>query len=377
MEDAEPNLGIITMFFFTLVFLAATQDVAVDGWALTLLSGPALPYASTAQTIGLNTGYFMSFTVFLALNSPDFANKYFRAIPRDDGLVSLSGYLTTWGVIYGFGTLAVAIFKREYRHKSDEEGGIQKVYRSMLRVLRLTNVQTLICVHLVAKFAFQANEAVTNLKLLERGLSKEDLAVIVLIDFPFEIVFGYYAAKWSSGVNPLDPWLMAFLGRIGFAALSMISVAMFPKDGPGTVYLLFVIFCHVLGSFMSTIQFVCINAFHTQIADPVIGGTYMTVLNTICNLGGQWPRLIIFYGVDYFTHATCTAPGLEPFSCSTEASKSQCKSADGVCTVEQDGYYVMSIFCIAVGLVLFFGWIKRKMHQLQRLPVSAWRVSDF
>jgi hypothetical protein len=48
------------------------SDIAVDGWALTLLSPPNLSYASTAQTIGLAVGYTMSFTVFLALNSVEF-----------------------------------------------------------------------------------------------------------------------------------------------------------------------------------------------------------------------------------------------------------------------------------------------------------------
>lgn len=48
-------------------------DIAVDGWALTLLSQENLSFASTCQTIGLNTGFFASFTVFLALNSEVFA----------------------------------------------------------------------------------------------------------------------------------------------------------------------------------------------------------------------------------------------------------------------------------------------------------------
>lgn len=62
----------LSAIFFVLVLLSATQDIAVDGWALTLLSKGNLTYASTAQTIGLNTGYFISFTVFLALNSNEF-----------------------------------------------------------------------------------------------------------------------------------------------------------------------------------------------------------------------------------------------------------------------------------------------------------------
>lgn len=36
--DHTPNVAFITFIFFMLNFLAATQDIAVDGWALTILS---------------------------------------------------------------------------------------------------------------------------------------------------------------------------------------------------------------------------------------------------------------------------------------------------------------------------------------------------
>jgi hypothetical protein len=45
----------------------------IAGWALTLLSTPNLSYASTAQTIGIGVGNALSFTVFLAFNSPEFS----------------------------------------------------------------------------------------------------------------------------------------------------------------------------------------------------------------------------------------------------------------------------------------------------------------
>lgn len=165
------------------------------------------------------------------------------------------------------------------------------------------------------KFGFQANEAVTNLKLLEKGFSREDLALTVLIDFPFSILFGYYAAKWSSGNRPLTPWLLAFVGRLLTALLSMGIVAMFPKSGVGIFYFILVIVVHVGTSFMryfleesayaSTVMFVSSSAFYTQIADPIIGGTYLTLLNTISNLGGTWPRYFVLEGVDFFTQAEC------------------------------------------------------------------------
>ena len=72
----------LTITWTSLVFFAATQDIAVDGWALTLLSDEAKAYASTAQTIGLNTGYFASYTVFLALNSEGFSYVFRLSPPR-------------------------------------------------------------------------------------------------------------------------------------------------------------------------------------------------------------------------------------------------------------------------------------------------------
>ena len=58
----------------------------------------------------------------------------------------------------------------------------------------------------------------------------------------------------------------------------------------------------------STVMFVSSSAFYTQIADPVIGGTYLTLLNTVSNLGGTWPRYFVLRGVDFFTQATCILP---------------------------------------------------------------------
>jgi hypothetical protein len=72
-DQPDGHVYEIALTWTSLVFFAATQDIAVDGWALTLLSEDAKPYASTAQTIGLNTGYFASYTVFLAFNSESFS----------------------------------------------------------------------------------------------------------------------------------------------------------------------------------------------------------------------------------------------------------------------------------------------------------------
>jgi PAT family acetyl-CoA transporter-like MFS transporter 1 len=282
MKDAAAPDGsgiwVFTYWWFMLVFLCATQDIAVDGWALTLLSPPNISYASTAQTVGLTAGQFMSYTVFLAFNAPEFANKYFRQVPSEEGVITLGGYMTFWGWAYLIVTLGLALLKRE--DKTKERDGIMEVYRSMWGILKLRNIQSIIIVHLIAKIGFQANDAVTNLKLIDKGFSQEDLALTVLIDFPFEITLGYYAGRWSAAYPALHVWLWAFLGRLVAAAVAQGVVMMFPVGGTTTGYLLTVIVSHVYSTFTSTVMFVAVSAFHARIADPTIGGTYMTLLAT-------------------------------------------------------------------------------------------------
>lgn len=277
-QPGGPTVWAFTGWWFFLVLMCATQDIAVDGWALTLLTPGNVSYASTAQTVGLTAGQFLSYTVFLAFNSADFANKYFRAVPIDEGLMSLGGYLTFWGWGYIAVTVGLALFKREER--AHNEDGVWDVYKIMWGVLKLKNVQTIIIVHLIAKIGFQANDGVTNLKLLDKGFGKDNMALTVLIDFPFEIGLGYYAGKWSQEHTPMKVWCWAFVGRLVAALFAQFTVAIFPENGVETWYLVTVIVEHVFSTFMNTVMFVAISAFHARVSDPTIGGTYMTLLAT-------------------------------------------------------------------------------------------------
>ncbi|MCO5598581.1 hypothetical protein L7F22_052678 [Adiantum nelumboides] len=391
-----PNVYLITALFFTLVLFAATQDIAVDGWALTLLSDENLSYASTAQTVGLNTGYFLSFTVFLAFNSVEFCNKYIRSTALEYPILSLGAYLKLSALCFLFVTTWLLFFKKEDAERSGKaDMDLRSVYDTMIRICKLKHVQTFIIIHLVAKIGFQANDAVTGLKLVEKGFGKEDLALTVLIDFPFQIILGYLAARWSKGDNALRPWLVGYVARLGFAVASMAIVAGFPSttasDGSKVAiplsYFLLIAVTTVTSSFASTVQFVGISAFHTQIADPLIGGTYMTLLNTVSNLGGTWPRPLVLKSVDLFTKSRCSVtlgdkmveilPKLVNNSgeCTSDLGKSACKAAGGHCIIERDGYFITSGICVVLGAIVLIGFILPKARQLQKLPAAAWRVS--
>ncbi|RXW17422.1 hypothetical protein EST38_g8445 [Candolleomyces aberdarensis] len=374
LQDPARHLTELTVIFTSLVTLSATQDIAVDGWALTLLSQDCLSYASTCQTIGLNTGFFASFTVFLAFNSEAFAHRW--GIP----VLTLGAYLRFWSVVCYCVTVWLIFFKKEDKEAATAaDMSIASVYKTIWTICQLKHVQLLILVHLFAKIGFVAHEA-TSLKLVEKGLKREDLAIAVLIDFPFQILGGWLAAKWSRGDKPLRPWLYAFWPRFLFGVVSVLTVYWFPKPPISPGFFAYLIAFTVISSFTSTVQFVGISAFHTRVSDPLIGGTYMTLLNTFTNLGGTWPKWFVLKGVDLFSIATCKIPdaGSEILvkECVSEAGKSHCKALKGNCVMERDGYYIVTTAGMIFGMIFLVGFIYPSARKLQALPTSAWRLKQ-
>ncbi|KAF8746264.1 hypothetical protein AX14_000062 [Amanita brunnescens Koide BX004] len=375
MNDPSNNVAELTTLFTSLVAFSATQDIAVDGWALTLLSQDCLSYASTCQTIGLNTGFFASFTVFLAFNSEEFAKKW--GVPQ----LTLGGYLRFWSIICYAVTCWLLFFKKEDKEPATEaDMSIKSVYTTIWSICKLKHVQLLIIMHLFAKIGFAANEAVTSLKLVEKGFKREDLAIAVLIDFPFQIVGGWLAANWSRGDRPLHPWIIAFWPRLLLTLVATLIVYWFPTPPITFGFFTFLVVHTVVSSFASTVQFVGISAFHTRISDPLIGGTYMTLLNTFTNMGGTWPKWFVLKGVDLFSEATCHVSGplgelaIKATECVSEHGKAQCHELNGKCVTERDGYYIVSGICMAFGVAFLLGYIIPTARRLQTLPTSVWRV---
>ena len=120
-EKNPPNVFALTIIFLILHFLAATQDIAVDGWALTMLSRANVGYASTCNSVGQTMGFFLGYSIFLALESKEFCNAYLRVVPQDNGMVELSSFLYFWGFVFVAVTTAVWWCKPEKREEHAEK----------------------------------------------------------------------------------------------------------------------------------------------------------------------------------------------------------------------------------------------------------------
>lgn len=90
--------------------------------------------------------------------------------------------------------------------------------------------------------------------MVEKGFRREDLAIVVLIDFPFQIIGGWLAAKWSRGDKPLRPWIWAFWPRLAFAVSSTLIVYWFPTPPISYGFMAFLVVHTVLQGFASYVD---------------------------------------------------------------------------------------------------------------------------
>ena len=63
-----------------------------------------------------------------------------------------------------------------------------------------------------------------------------------------------------------------------------------------------------------------IMAFNARISDPRVGGTYLTLLNTLTNLGGNWCQTLALWLVDGLTWTNCLAATIPGLHCNSKTS---------------------------------------------------------
>ncbi|XP_041120744.1 acetyl-coenzyme A transporter 1-like [Polyodon spathula] len=372
-----PDIVTLTAVFFLFEFLAATQDIAVDGWALTMLSRENVGYASTCNSVGQTAGYFLGNVLFLALESPNFCNKYLRFEPQAKGIVTLSDFLFFWGIVFLVTTTLVAILKKENCKKSkpsEETQGVMETYKLLFSIIKLPTVWTFCVLLLTAKMGFSAADAVTGLKLVEEGVPKEQLALLAVPMVPLQILLPLIISKYTAGPRPLDIFYKAFPFRLliglEFALLVWWTPSVKQDGGFPVYYYIAVLLSYAVHQVSLYSMYVAVMAFHAKVSDPLIGGTYMTLLNTVTNLGGNWPSTLALWLVDPLTLKECK--GAEGQTCGSAEEVGLCTKLGGACVTTFDGYYVESVVCVLIGFGWWF-WLGKKMRKLQEENPSAWQ----
>lgn len=391
--DKMPRVSVITLIFFSLNFLAATQDIAVDGWALTMLKRRNVSHASTCNSVGQTAGYFLGYVVFMALESTEFCNKYIYNEPQKEGLVNLSGFLWFWGLTFLVTTTLVAVFKREREETHEDmedhqDYGIAESYSILWKIVKMKPVLTLAAILMTVKVSFAACDAVTTLKLIDHGIPKDKLALLAIPLVPLQILLPLVLSKHTTGKYPMNIYIKA----VPFRLLLTLGIAMLvwstplilkgrTNDIPYYYYGMVLVIYSFYQVFLYA-MFCAAMAFFAKVSDPRVGGTYMTLLNTLCNLGGNWPNTFFLWLTEIITWKSCVsdgsendfgAPTLSNSTCASKIEQEDCLKVGGKCRIDIDGYYIEVILCLIYG-IFWYKWGRTKISYLQKLPINAWRV---
>jgi len=378
---------ILTIIFFLLNFGAATQDIAVDGWCLTMLSKENVGWASTCNSVGQTAGYFLGNMVFLALESVDFSNQWVRPLfgleKADHGVVTLPKFLWAWGIIFILATSLVALLKND-KKLPNEEFGVLKTYKLLGTIIKKKPVLKYIAILMTCKVAFSVTDGVTALKFVEKGFPKENLALVGTMLMPINILLPLFLSKWTAGPRPMSLWIRAYAPRLIYGYICCYAVYLASivgeensertsgLDYPTWFYISLVLFLMVHQVLVQA-HFVSSMAFHAKVSDPVIGGTYMTLLNTVANLGGQWCNTAVLYFVDSLSRFECRkGTNIETVS---KSLQHECEAGGGSFVTSYDGYYIEAIVCTTFGF-LWLLYTKRHVLYVDSLPTDDWLIKS-
>ena len=324
----------LTGIFFALYFLAATQDIAVDGWALTMLSKKHVGYAGTCNSVGQTAGYFMAFSGFFGLSKL--------------GLCSLTSFMQIWAIIFVIITLLVAVVKTESEDANEDTSSVSQIYTEMMSVVRLETVKDLSLILLTCGVPFI--HGLVGVKFQDAGVSSDVIALLATLSTPVHILMPWIVAKYMANSSPLSSLRAIFPVRLVFQVASVGLVLLTPLGISGSwigtsVFYGICLTLSMLESAGMQVMFTSKMTFFARVSDPVIGGTYMTVLNTISNIGGN-----IASQVSYRLAEAATIPNVV------------------------DGFYVVVVFATVYG----FCWLKYfgpRLTDLDRRGEDEWRVT--
>jgi MFS transporter, PAT family, solute carrier family 33 (acetyl-CoA transportor), member 1 len=184
------------------------------------------------------------------------------------------------------------------------------------------------------------------LKLIEAGVPKENLGLLAVPLTPLQIVLPLIISKYTNGPRPLTFFLNAIPLRIFSGLLSALLVYYTPyfKDQNGDFSMFFYSLC-LIASLMHSVftyfMFVSQMSFYAQVSDKSIGGTYMTFLNTVTNLGGNWPTTAALYVASFITIKKCVYSIASKLSQNITESDFSKKIIDNTCSSNLEAQVIL------------------------------------
>ncbi|CAF2359392.1 unnamed protein product [Rotaria sp. Silwood2] len=334
----------LTIFLFFIVFFTASQDVCVDGWALTLFSTSNVVWQSTSQTIGQTLGRFLGSSFLLTFESANFTNRYIRAPlslqMQNTGLFTLAEFIRYWGIGFLIVTCIVAfLFRERTSNQKDDTKTLKLIptYLSIIKLFKKRCMLELVFILIISPFGYAATYFMTNIALVSNGMSRETLGLITM---PLVLVKIIVPLILSQTHRPLIWFARLYLPRLFICVLIGIYI-LFTSQLVKFPYIFYPILMtlFVINETIIYLQLVARVGFYAQISEPRIGGTYMTLVSTLGNIGQTLSSSAVLLVASWLP--------------------------------KKHAYSIEVAGCTVIGIVwLLFTW--RMMRRLQALPIDEW-----
>jgi PAT family acetyl-CoA transporter-like MFS transporter 1 len=167
---------LLTVVFFALIFLTATEDICVDGLAISLFAATNPQWASTSQTVGQTFGRFVASSFLMTFESANFTNKFIRqplSLPlQTSGLFSLEQFVRFVAVTFLIVTVCLMILVRENKEVLTVNGeetndlSLLQTYLSIIKLLKKKCIRQVILISLLSPIGSVAITHMTHLALI-------------------------------------------------------------------------------------------------------------------------------------------------------------------------------------------------------------------
>mmetsp|Transcript_683 Transcript_683/g.795 ORF Transcript_683/g.795 Transcript_683/m.795 type:complete len:376 (+) Transcript_683:313-1440(+) len=312
---------LITLVFGIIFLCLSLQDIAVDGWSVTIVKEENLSYSSSAQTIGLSAGVFLSTTIYFALNSVDFCNKFIRPMytspddlsdiskgPYSLPLLDETSFMKGWGII----TILISIYtlilhdEKEDRVQPEvENSSIMDIFKLTVRLIYNKNMLYFM-LFLCSYKLFSSFSITSSIYLLDEKMYPQmNYSILTGIIFPFEILISSYCSKWIYQ----NPFKVIYYIQIGGVFMNIIYINIFLANydaihqySQGSIDILSILLFILLlfSTLIGTITFSGLIAIMSKSCDKNNGGTHITILASFSNAIGTIPILYSYRIIDSY-----------------------------------------------------------------------------
>lgn len=376
-ESGKPNLRIIVYLLFIINLLNTTQDIIVDSWALTMLKKNNVSYASTCNFVGVFLGMLIGSSSPVLLSSEQFCNKYLRLTPGSGGIITIKNIFFLWSVGILIIATLVTIFKKEKDiNLEDVKNNIFQNYKLLWNILKHSSISVFLVTLLTSTIGNCAMDSIAYLKLIDAGVSKEDIMLLTTAMSVLKIIIPFPVSKYTGGPKPLSLIMkctpIRLLWNVPYGLLIYFTPFLIKNNGVVNVpvyYYLLLGFIFTINELVYGTIFLSHSAFCIKISDPRFGGTYLTLFSTVRALAWILPNTVTLKIVSILTFKKCSN------TCSTTDFPNICNTTEQSynCVTIVDGYYVEAAICMVIGFVWYIIF-KRFYKSIELKNSSHWVV---